>query len=171
MIVMRTFVSQVYAQEEEFGADAGDISFVPQISYQQISPEEGDDMEMLFAMTGIGYYLSRQFELSGVISVVGTGKSFTDYWFIGLMPTLYFHLGFSGHQRVVPHLGAGAGVVLFESGDDSESGYQYSGLVGLDWWVVKDAAVRIDLKYIRNSFDDFETDTIGLFIGANLVFD
>ena len=168
-------ISQVWAQEEEFGPSAGDVSFVPQISFQQTSPDQGDDTQTLFATTGLGYYITQQLELSGVVFISGNGESFTDFWSLGLMPTLYYDMAYSGHQRVVPHLGAGAGVVRFESTEDdfdvSETGYQYSAIVGLDWWVVDDGAVRMDLKYIHNSFNDFDSDVIGIFIGANLIFD
>lgn len=170
LFVMMGFVSKLYAQEETFGAKAGDFSFTPQIAFESDSPDEGNDSQMLLATTGFGYYVSKQVEVDGIILVAGTGEKFTDTWMLGLMPALYYHLALSGNQRVVPHVGAGLGLVKYDSSDFSETGYQYSGILGLDWWVVKDGAVRMDFKYIHSAFSDVNVNTVGLFVGANLLF-
>jgi hypothetical protein len=166
------FAIPAYAQEEFVGPESGDFAFSPTVSFGITMPDEGEDIESMMVVTGLGYYFNPNVELGGNILAMGMGESFTDYWLVAFTPFVSYHFYLEENPRTSPFVGVEAGILHYASDEDDfdETEFLAGVFAGIDYYVTDSTALRFEARYDENLGGDYDAGQLQFTMGLNIVF-
>lgn len=148
--------------------EAGNTTLTLSASCNKLDvPDVDVSMWDLSGRVGLGRFMTNNFQLEGLLE--GTWAEVSgadDAYQMLLLVRPNFH--FSTESATVPYIGAAAGMLLFDMGEDSETSFAYGAQAGIKQFVRENVFLQIEGSFLRTEIEEEDVNLWRIFLGFGL---